>query len=44
MRYTHNLCALGSIQMEDGRIVILFYREPDASTSRNDLIEVVEES
>jgi hypothetical protein len=44
MKYMHSLCALGSIQMDDGRIVILFYKEPDASYSRNELIEVIEES
>jgi len=44
MKYTHGLSALGGINMEDGRTVILFYKEPSASFSRNEAIEVVEES
>ena len=44
MRYVHNLVPLGSINMEDGRTVVLFYRDPGEAPSRNEPVESVEES
>lgn len=44
MRYVHNMVPLGSINMEDGRTVILFYRDPGEAFNRNEQIETVEES
>ena len=44
MRYVHGLTPLGGITMEDGRTVILFYKEPSPTLSIVESIESVEES
>lgn len=44
MRYIHNRVPLGSIHMDDGRTVILFYMDPSTKLNTNEAIEVVEES
>ena len=44
MKYVHGLCPVGGINMEDGRTLILFYKEPGPTKDLYEAIEVVEES
>ena len=44
MKYVHGLCPIGGINMEDGRTLILFYKEPKLTKNLHDPIETVEES
>ena len=44
MKYVHGLSPLGGINMEDGRTLILFYKEPGDTQDLHDAVEIVEES
>ena len=44
MRYVHGLYPIGGISMEDGRTLVLFYKEPGPTKDLQEAIERVEES
>ena len=44
MKYVHGLSPVGGINMEDGRTLILFYKEPGPTKDLYEAIDVVEES
>lgn len=44
MRYVHGLYPIGGISMDDGRTLVLFYKEPGPTRDLQESIERVEES